>query len=106
MVPVHSFQIDMDSSVVKGNFYGHTCTDPLLMLHGGGRANKNRFSSMRRSLYEKGIFSVAFDFSGCGDSTGDQGPILPGKPGNRGLPGGGNPCPEKTGFNYGCRDEK
>ena len=70
MVPAHSFQIDIDSSVVKGDFYGHTCTDPLLMLHGGGRANKNRFSSMRRSLYEKGISSVAFDFSGCGDSTG------------------------------------
>ena len=42
----------------------------LIFLHGGGTGSKDRRRYMQRLLFEKGISSFSFDFSGHGESSG------------------------------------
>lgn len=43
----------------------------VLILHGGGIATKERFIDLQNALLEKEIASLAIDFCGVGDSTGN-----------------------------------
>jgi hypothetical protein len=47
-----------------GDILSQNSTTDLLMLHGGGNANRHRFKPLRKRLFSKGISSCAFDFSG------------------------------------------
>lgn len=62
----------MDNCLIKGDVFGGAAKRSLLMLHGGGTADRNRFIRLRKDLWHKGVFSSAFDFIGCGDSTGNR----------------------------------
>jgi hypothetical protein len=72
----------LSQKAIKVYFQGHTLvgdivsqnsTADLLILHGGGNANRHRFESLRTRLFSMGISSCAFDFIGSGDSHGDMG---------------------------------
>lgn len=41
----------------------------VLFLHGAGQSNRNRAAGIRRHLWQRGVGSVAFDFSGHGESS-------------------------------------
>lgn len=67
------FQIEVDKTLLIGDVLGDTSRLSLLMLHGGGKADRSRFIPLRKKLWMNGISSSAFDFMGCGESTGDRG---------------------------------
>ena len=66
------FQVREDKTLLVGDVLGDTTDLSLLMLHGAGKADRSRFSPLRKKLWTKGISSLAFDFMGCGESTGDR----------------------------------
>src|SRR5262245_29241516 len=41
-----------------------------LLLHGAGQSSKERRQYLMEHLLSRGVASMAFDFSGCGQSTG------------------------------------
>ncbi len=43
----------------------------LLVLHGGGQSNRERFRLLRESLFARGVGSVAFDCIGHGETGGE-----------------------------------
>jgi len=43
----------------------------VLVLHGAGNSNRDRFRLLRQELFAEGISSVGFDFVGHGDTGGD-----------------------------------
>lgn len=65
-------KIEMDGNYLAGDVYGDQARVSLLMMHGAGNADRSRFMPLRRMLLEKGIASSAFDFIGCGESTGKR----------------------------------
>lgn len=44
----------------------------ILLLHGGGQSNAERYRDVQKFFYEKGIPSLAIDFRGCGTSQGNM----------------------------------
>jgi len=70
---LRQFHIKVDRDLLTGDVYGDTSNLSLLMLHGGGNANRKRFRPLRKNLWLNGIPSSAFDFIGCGESTGNRG---------------------------------
>lgn len=46
-------------------------TRGMLILHGGGEGNKERYRDLQYALFHKGITSLAIDFRGVGESTGN-----------------------------------
>ncbi len=66
------FQVKVDKTLLVGDVSGDATDLSLLMLHGAGKADRSRFSPLRKKLWTKGISSLAFDFMGCGESTGDR----------------------------------
>jgi pimeloyl-ACP methyl ester carboxylesterase len=67
------FQIPFEYHHLIGDVISNQSPPSLLMLHGAGTSNSNRFEYLRTRLWAQGIGSCAFDFSGCGDSGGDMG---------------------------------
>ncbi len=68
------------SSVSRVHWEGHVLVgdvlageEPprLLVLHGGGQSNRERFRRLRESLFTHGLGSVAFDCVGHGDTRGN-----------------------------------
>ena len=43
----------------------------LLVLHGGGQSNRERFRPLREHLFSRGVGSAAFDCNGHGETGGD-----------------------------------
>lgn len=74
---VHGFKTTIaayfQGHALVGDIVSQNSTADLLILHGGGNANRHRFEPLRKRLFSMGIFSCAFDFIGSGDSAGDMG---------------------------------
>jgi len=67
------FHVKVDKTLLVGDVLGDKSRLSLLMLHGGGKADRSRFTLLRKGLWLNGIASLAFDFMGCGESRGDRG---------------------------------
>lgn len=65
------FELGVDGETLAClEFAGHDDRPAALILHGAGESRKERFLPLMALLGEHGIGSVAFDFSGHGESTG------------------------------------
>lgn len=60
------------NETIAGNLLiaGSTKSPGMLILHGGGKGNKERFLDVQYTLFDKGISSLAIDFRGVGQSSG------------------------------------
>ena len=64
---------------LSGNFYPSNTTSIIIMCHGFA-SNKDaggRFERLSKSLNTFGFNTLAFDFSGCGESDDDSKRYLP-----------------------------
>lgn len=61
-----------EKEIIAGNLFLPAFSNPpgVLLLHGAGKSNKERFTTLQIALSEKGIASLAIDFRGVGESTG------------------------------------
>src|SRR4051812_24624665 len=58
-------------NTLVGNLYvPDTATISVLICHGAGTSNKERFKELQEFLEKNGIASLAFDFTGVGESGG------------------------------------
>src|SRR5258708_12214961 len=63
-----------DNNKLIGNLYlpkNRENPPGVLILHGGGKATKERFLYLQELLYQQGFASFAFDFRGVGESKGN-----------------------------------
>jgi pimeloyl-ACP methyl ester carboxylesterase len=65
------FRVPLDGHVVVGDVLAGEHPPRLLVLHGGGQSNRERFRLLREYLFTQGVGSVAFDCVGHGDTGGD-----------------------------------
>jgi len=65
------FRVPFAGHVLVGDVLAGDDPPQLLVLHGGGQSNRERFRLLREYLLARGIGSVAFDCVGHGDSGGD-----------------------------------
>ncbi|HSD99056.1 MAG TPA: alpha/beta fold hydrolase [Patescibacteria group bacterium] len=58
---------------IVGNFFLPQTKNPpgILILHGAGHSHKEKFLEIQKSVYEKGHASLAIDFTGVGESSGE-----------------------------------
>ncbi|MBW2408834.1 MAG: alpha/beta hydrolase [Deltaproteobacteria bacterium] len=68
-----AINVHFQGRTLVGDILSQNSTTDLLMLHGGGNANRQRFEPLRMRLFSMGVSSCAFDFLGSGDSDGDMG---------------------------------
>lgn len=59
-----------EDNILIGNLYGSNNKVGALILHGGGKAAKERFRELQEYLSNHGFTSLAFDFRGVGESQG------------------------------------
>lgn len=69
MMPV--FRVPLEEHVLVGDVLADEEPPRLLVLHGGGQSNRERFRLLREHLFTHGVGSVAFDCVGQGDTGGD-----------------------------------
>ena len=62
------FELPFGTSLLRGDRYPGECN--AVVLHGAGQSSRERFARLRRSLYNKGMPSVSFDFIGHGETGG------------------------------------
>lgn len=62
------FSIPFDGETIVGEVAG--AHPSILLLHGGGTGSRKRFERLRERLEKDGVGSVAFDFLGQGESSG------------------------------------
>ena len=67
----HLFQVNFGSNTLIGDVLGPKNSPRVLVLHGAGNSNRDRFRTLREELFAEGISSAAFDFVGHGDTGGD-----------------------------------
>jgi hypothetical protein len=65
------FRVVCDGHVLVGDVLAGEKAPRLLVLHGGGQSNRERFRLLREYLFTHGVGSVAFDCVGHGDTGGD-----------------------------------
>ena len=65
------FRVPYGKHELVGDIISDGNAPSLLYLHGAGASNRRRFDPLRDMLAEQGIGSVAFDFTGTGDTGGD-----------------------------------
>ena len=65
------FKIRFDPHTLIGDVMAHDDAPQLLLLHGAGHSNRERFQLLRAHFWEHGISSAAFDFVGHGDTGGE-----------------------------------
>jgi pimeloyl-ACP methyl ester carboxylesterase len=63
------FELDVDDETVVGGILGTANAPGVLFLHGAGQSHRQRQRPLREDLAAQGLGSVAFDFSGHGDSS-------------------------------------
>lgn len=68
---IRVFRIPLDGHMLVGDVLAGEEPPRLLMLHGGGRSNRERFRLLREHLFTHGVGSVAFDCIGHGETGGD-----------------------------------
>jgi pimeloyl-ACP methyl ester carboxylesterase len=64
-------QIGFETHTLIGDILSDGGSPQLLVLHGAGNSNRQRFQLLREELLAAGISSVAFDFVGHGDTGGN-----------------------------------
>jgi pimeloyl-ACP methyl ester carboxylesterase len=64
----HPFELPFGDHVLRGDAYAASCA--TLVLHGAGGSCRERFTSLRGALDERGMPSVSFDFIGHGETGG------------------------------------
>ena len=67
----HPIQVGFESHTLIGDVMSDGSPPQLLVLHGAGDSNRDRFRLLRRQLSAEGISSVGFDFVGHGDTGGE-----------------------------------
>jgi pimeloyl-ACP methyl ester carboxylesterase len=65
------FRVPLEGHVLVGDVLAGVKPPRLLVLHGGGRSNRERFRLLREHFLTHGVGSVAFDFIGHGETGGD-----------------------------------
>ena len=66
-----AFRVPCDGHVLVGDVLFGEEPPRLLVLHGGGQSNRERFRLLREQLFTQGVGSVAFDCIGHGETGGD-----------------------------------
>ena len=64
-------QIKFEAHTIVGDVLSRNDSPRVLVLHGAGSSNRQRFQMLREELLAAGITSAAFDFVGHGDTGGD-----------------------------------
>ena len=67
-MPPSPFELPFGAHLLRGDRYATECR--AIVLHGAGQSSRARFSELRRSLHDKGLPSVSFDFIGHGETGG------------------------------------
>ena len=67
---MRTFQVPFEGHALAADVIGREPVD-LLVLHGAGQSNRERFRQMREHFWGEGITSAAFDCIGHGDTGGD-----------------------------------
>jgi pimeloyl-ACP methyl ester carboxylesterase len=67
----HPIQVGFESHTLIGDVMSDGSPPQLLVLHGAGDSNRDRFRLLRRQLSAEGISSVGFDFVGHGETGGE-----------------------------------
>jgi pimeloyl-ACP methyl ester carboxylesterase len=67
----HPIQVGFESHTLIGDVMSDGSPPQLLVLHGAGNSNRDRFRLLRRQLSAEGISSVGFDFVGHGETGGE-----------------------------------
>src|SRR4051812_2784719 len=62
------FSVPYNGTDLIGDILGSSPN--VLVIHGAGKANRNRYESIRKSLFDLGISSAAFDHIGHGATGG------------------------------------
>jgi len=65
---VQKFEVNYQGHFLKGDKIIGNCE--TVFLHGAGQASSKRFVKLRKSLLERGLPSIAFDFIGHGETGG------------------------------------
>ncbi len=65
------FSIKVGSHDIVGDIVGVDERPSVVFLHGAGESHRKRFDPVRDLLAAAGIASVAFDFGGAGESSGE-----------------------------------
>ena len=68
---MRGFHVPFDRHVLVGDVLFGEESPRLLVLHGGGQSNRERFRLLREHLFTHGVGSVAFDCIGHGETGGD-----------------------------------
>lgn len=64
------FAVAVDDETLIGDTLGSDGQVSTLFLHGAGQSDRQRQRLLREDLLQQGVGSIAFDFSGHGDSSG------------------------------------
>lgn len=67
----HLIQVGFETHTLIGDIISAGGAPQVLVMHGAGNSNRDRFRLLREELFTEGISSVAFDFVGHGDTGGD-----------------------------------
>ena len=65
------FRVPLERHVLVGDILARQEPAQLLVLHGGGQSNRERFRLLRENFLAHGVGSVAFDCIGHGETGGD-----------------------------------
>lgn len=64
----NTFAIPFGPALLRGDHYPGDCR--AIVLHGAGQSSRERFLRLRRSLHDRGLPTVGFDFIGHGETGG------------------------------------
>jgi len=68
---MRGFRVPFDGRALVGDVMAGEESPRLLVLHGAGQSNRERFRQIREHFFASGIGSVAFDCIGHGETGGD-----------------------------------
>jgi alpha-beta hydrolase superfamily lysophospholipase len=68
---MRGFRVPFDGRALVGDVLAGEESPRLLVLHGAGQSNRERFRQIREHFLVSGIGSVAFDCTGHGETGGD-----------------------------------
>jgi len=68
---VREFRISFEDHVLAGDLVLEPCS--VLVLHGAGTSNRERFKRLRTGLHAEGLPTCSFDFIGHGETGGELG---------------------------------
>jgi pimeloyl-ACP methyl ester carboxylesterase len=69
---VREFRIPFEDHILAGDLSSEPCS--VLVLHGAGTSNRERFKRLRTGLHAEGLPTCSFDFIGHGETGGELGP--------------------------------